>query len=145
MSSRVTLPVAVHLFQMQKHKILLLRRFNTGNEDGNYSVIAGHIDGNETVYSAMIREAFEEAGIVIAADDLRPVQVMHRKKPGGEYIDYFFVCEKWENAIENKEPDKRDDLTWVEIDSLPVNMVPYVRQALENYKLGLSFAVFGWD
>jgi 8-oxo-dGTP pyrophosphatase MutT (NUDIX family) len=145
MSSRVTLPVAVHLFLMDENKILLLRRFNTGYEDGNYSVIAGHIDGNETVYSAMIREAYEEAGIVITTDNLRPVQVMHRKKTNGEYIDYFFVCVKWENPIENKEPDKCDDLTWVEMDSLPVNMVAYVRQALENYKSGLSFAVFGWD
>jgi 8-oxo-dGTP pyrophosphatase MutT (NUDIX family) len=53
---RFEMPVAVHLFLIEENKILLLRRFNTGYEDGNYSLIAGHLDGNEDVKSAMIRE-----------------------------------------------------------------------------------------
>ena len=44
---RFKLIVAVHLFLLRNDEIILLRRFNTGYEDGNYSLIAGHIDGNE--------------------------------------------------------------------------------------------------
>ena len=71
------LPVAVHLLLIKDDRILLLRRHNTGYEDGNYSVVAGHIDGGEKLRSAMVREAREEAGIEISPSNLRVVGVMH--------------------------------------------------------------------
>lgn len=37
---RFKLVTAVHLILTQNGKILLLRRYNTGYEDGNYSVVA---------------------------------------------------------------------------------------------------------
>src|SRR4051812_27606999 len=57
--------VAVHLFLLRDDQVLLLRRQNTGYEDGNYSVIAGHVEGGEEIKAAMIREAREEAGITL--------------------------------------------------------------------------------
>ena len=41
---RSRFPVAVHLFFLRDDQILLLRRFNTGYEDGKYSVVAGHLE-----------------------------------------------------------------------------------------------------
>ena len=63
---RFKLIVAVHLFLLRNDEIILLRRFNTGYEDGNYSLIAGHIDGNEWITNAIIREAKEEGNILIS-------------------------------------------------------------------------------
>ena len=81
---------AVHLFLIRDGQVLLLRRYNTGYEDGWYSVIAGHLDGGEEVTAAMRREAREEAGIEIAPEDLRVVGVMHRKATE-ERIDFFLT------------------------------------------------------
>jgi 8-oxo-dGTP pyrophosphatase MutT (NUDIX family) len=137
---------AVHLFLADGEKILLLRRFNTGYEDGNFSLIAGHINGQETVKTAMIREAAEEAGITIDPLDLEIVLVMHRRvaKSGQERIDYFLRCEKWQGQIVNMEPAKCDLLEWHNIYNLPQNMVPYVARAINSHLQGMSFVDFGF-
>ncbi|MBU5590221.1 NUDIX domain-containing protein [Clostridium sp. MSJ-4] len=137
------MPVAVHLLLIREGKILLLRRFNTGYEDGNYSVVAGHLDGDEDVKSAMIREAMEEAGIEIKANNLQIVGVMHRKSEV-ERIDFFLVADSWNNEIVNMEPEKCDDLSWFEIDNLPFNTIPYIKKAIENYISGIQFDIYGW-
>ena len=72
-------PVAVHLLLVKNDRVLLLRRYNTGYEDGNYSVVAGHIEGGEDLKTAMIREAREEAGIEILRSNLEVVGVIHFK------------------------------------------------------------------
>ena len=142
-NKKFQMPVAAHLLLIKGGKILLLRRFNTGYEDGNYSVVAGHLDGNEDVKSAMIREAMEEAGIEIKLNDLEIVGVMHRKSER-ERIDFFLVASSWSNEIINMEPEKCDDLSWFEIDNLPSNTIPYIKRAIENYISGVQFDIYGW-
>ena len=142
--ARTAFPVAVHLFLLKNNTVLLLRRFNTGYEDGNYSVIAGHIDGGEDVFNSMIREAKEEAGIYILRNNLKIVQVMHRKKADEERIDYFFACDIWNGTAEIMESDKCDELIWVDMNKLPDNTIDYIQAAIGNYKAGISFSIFGW-
>lgn len=142
---RMKFPVAVHLFLVKDHQILLLRRYNTGYEDGNYSVIAGHLDGGEDVYTAMIREAKEEAGIDIRRNDLEIVQVMHRKKHDEERVDYFFACCAWQGEITNREPNKCDELKWYDQEQLPLNVIDYIDAAIKNYGNQVRFSTFGWE
>jgi 8-oxo-dGTP diphosphatase len=53
-------PVAVHLFFLRDpDQVLLLRRCNTDYEDGNYSVIAGHVESGETVTAAIRLDEFD--------------------------------------------------------------------------------------
>jgi ADP-ribose pyrophosphatase YjhB (NUDIX family) len=143
MAEHIKLLAAVHLFLIKDKHILLLRRYNTGYEDGNYSVIAGHLDGKEHVYDVMIREAKEEAGITIAIENLEIIQVMHRKAME-ERIDYFFFCNKWEGEIKNMEPEKCDELSWYSLEDLPKNTIEYINAAIENYKREIKFSIFGW-
>jgi 8-oxo-dGTP pyrophosphatase MutT (NUDIX family) len=141
---RFRLVSAVHLFLVRDGRVLLLRRFNTGYEDGNYSVVAGHLDGDEEIKAAAIREAQEEVGIQIEPSDLRVVGVMHRKSTD-ERIDFFLAATAWSGEIALREPDKCDRLAWFEVDNLPENVVPYVRRALDNYRQGVWFDSYGWE
>jgi len=141
---RFELVVTVHLFLIRDGRILLLRRFNTGYEDGNYSVVAGHLDGDEEIMAAMIREAREEVGLSLSRDSLEVVGVMHRKS-NDERIDFFLTASSWSGEIRNAEPDKCDHLDWFDLDALPGNTIPYVREALDNYREGRWFDSFGWE
>ena len=112
--------------------------------DGMYSLIAGHLDGGESVSDAMIREAFEEGRMKFDKKDLEPATVLHRKSDEFEYIDFFFVIKKWVGEPEIGEPDKCDALTWFPIDNLPDNTLPYIKEALKNYKNQIPFSESGW-
>lgn len=136
--------IAVHLFLLREGKILLSRRYNTGYADGEYSVVAGHLDGGEEIKTATVREAREEAGIEIILAGLEVVGVMHRLA-NDERIDFFLAATMWRGEIWNREPEKCDELAWFSIDDLPDNVVPYVRRAIQNYRRGGWFDSFGWQ
>jgi 8-oxo-dGTP diphosphatase len=142
---------ASYLILVKDNKVLLQRRFNTGYEDGKYSMIAGHVDRGETFTQCIVREAKEEAGIILKPKDLKVSLVMHRDSLKGmeagenERIDIFFTTENWEGKIENKEPNKCDDLSWFPLDNIPENTIDYVRSAIENYKNKVFYSEFGYS
>lgn len=142
---RLTTPVAVHLFLVRDDDILLLRRFNTGYEDGQYSVITGHLNGGEGVLDAMYREAREEAGIELDRAATCVCGVMHRRSPDSERIDFFLASTCWTGEIRNLEPHKCDELRWVSLDRLPDNTIPYIAGAIATWRRGEWFTAFGWD
>lgn len=135
---------AVHLFFLKDDHILLLRRRNTGYHDGDYSVVAGHLEPGEDVVRAAVRETQEEAGVTIRTEDVQMVGVMHRKD-GDERIDFFAVAAAWEGEVTNAEPHKCDQLAWFPLDALPENTIPYVRRAIHNYRQQRWFDTFGWE
>jgi 8-oxo-dGTP diphosphatase len=136
-------PVAVHIFFLRASQILLLHRFNTGYEDGKYSLVAGHLEAGETVTQGAIREAREEVGVFLDPQDLQFVHVMNRRSED-EWIYFFVVARRWAGEITNTEPHKCDHLAWFPLESLPQNTMPYVKFAIEKYQEGSYYSEFGW-
>lgn len=150
MTERHHITPASYLILKKDGKTLLLRRFNTGYHDGDYSLIAGHLDGAETFREAMAREAKEEVGIDVKPADLRVVHVMHRFEPDNppeinERIDVFTMADTWEGEISNLEPQKCDDLSWFDIDNLPENIIPYIKIVLQKIEANIFYSEFGFD
>lgn len=143
-SKRFTLRAAAYLLLITEGKVLLLRRFSTGWRDGEYTLPAGHIDGDQTIKAKLCREASEEIGIDIEPTDLEFAHVMHQRD-NHEYIDFYFTAKTWSGEPTNREQDKCDDVRWFSLTDLPENIIPNVRQALAAYASNKSYSEFGWD
>jgi 8-oxo-dGTP diphosphatase len=145
-NKRFCLPVAAYLVVKQEDKVLLLKRLNTGFYDGHWSLIAGCLDGNESVVDAVIREAKEEASIEVNREDLSTPTVLHRKGNDEmwEALIFFFVTTNYKGVIKNNEPDKCESLDFFSLDALPSNMIPYVKTGLHAALKGISFLEYGW-
>lgn len=128
---RHPVPLDVYLILRKENEILLLRRHNTGFANGQYSLIAGCHEAQESITAAIIREAKEEAGIDLRPDWLKMGCVMHIKlEHPGERVCFFFKADQWIGDITNCEPDKCDDLRFFPINELPENLIPFVRVAI---------------
>ncbi|MFB6366152.1 NUDIX domain-containing protein [Paenibacillus elgii] len=136
---------AVYLILVRDNKLLLLRRTNTGYEDGKLSLVAGKMDGNEEVKRAAAREAWEESGVRVDPADLEVASVMHRNSDTGEWIDFFLTVKRWKGEPYNREPDKCSEMAWYPLDGLPEDMIPHVRQAVENVLAGVYYDSYGWQ
>ena len=143
--NRFKLIPAVYLVLRRDDEVLLLRRANTGYQDGKYSIIAGHLDGDELATDGMAREAKEEAGITVDPKNLKLVHTAHRlsrNQVGQERIDLFFETATWQGDVTNTEPDKCDDLSWYSLDNLPDNILPFVKLVLTDIAHDVNYSEY---
>lgn len=142
-TKRFTLPAAAYLILIKDNKILLAEK-KGGWSAGMYCLVAGHIDGNERMKDAIVREAFEEVGITLHPDDLEIKCVMHRMSEDTEYFDVFIQAGNWKGEPLNREPDKIGHLEFFPLDNLPENLVDHVKCALNAIEHGQMYIDYGW-
>ena len=142
MAERHMVRIAAYLVPIRKGRVLLLRRLNSGWEDGNYGLPSGHVEPGETASEAAAREAEEEAGIKASPLDLKFAHLIHRNAKGGdyEYVDVFFTADSWSGEPKIAEPDKCDHMDWFPLSNLPPNIVPSVRETLEHIQAGVFYS-----
>jgi 8-oxo-dGTP pyrophosphatase MutT (NUDIX family) len=141
---------ASHLVLTVDNCVLLQRRANTGYEDGNYSLPSGHVEAGETVEDAVIRETMEEVGISLDRTRVRLSHVMHRRVPdedgtSQERMDFFLTSDRWDGVPRILEPHKADDLRWFDLEALPANTIPYIREAIARSIASVPYSEFGWQ
>ena len=136
--------VAINLIIKQDNKILLMRRYNTGWNDGMYALMGGHVESAENPYSTVIREAKEELGITIKKKDLKHLLTM---TVNPDHIYLYFMCSEFEGKITNMEKNQCDDIRFFNINELPNNLIDADKLAINTIlkEKSISFKTFGYD
>lgn len=128
-----------------KKQILLQRRFHTGILDGQYDVsCSGHLEKNETLTEAMVRETKEELGIDIREEELHYSSTIHANFDGEEYLLIAFSSNVYRGIPTIMEKDKCDDLEWFDMDDLPDNLIDTRRMMIENDSIGNRYSEYGF-
>lgn len=143
MSERTALTPASYVIFRRGNSVLLQLRQGTGYMDGHWATAAaGHVEANESAEAAALREAQEELGVQIAAEDLVPLTTMHRFLPQGpaieQRVDFFFSTERWSGSPRIMEPHKAAELQWFALDELPVPLVPHEQYVFERLAAGVA-------
>ena len=140
--------INVYLVLIQSNQLLMMKRANTGFQDGMYSVPAGKLDQGETISQALVREAKEEVGIDIFVGDgwLKHTNVLHRYSSEGTVaMDFFIHLHEFSGNLCNMEPEKCDEIAWVSLDAIPKNTIPYVKKGILNSIRGIILDEHIWE
>ena len=129
--------IGTYLMLIKDGKLLLQCR-KGGPLDGVYTPVAGHVDERENVIEAIVREAKEEAGIIVNPDDLQVSVIAHlpdTNYKGGraDIINFFCFTDKYQGEVQNQEPDICSNLGFYDLTDLPANIMKQILQVLEAY------------
>lgn len=130
------------IIKNENGEVLLQGRQGTKLWPGYLALPAGHIAEGENAYEAAIREAREELGIEISAQDIVDTFVANRKnKSLPPYYDVYFEVSKYVGEIRIAEPEKCSELVWCSPFNLPDDMIDFEKEAMENNANGIKFSV----
>ena len=134
---RHTMKVASFLILINDEKLLMVRRFQSGWEDGKYTLPSGHIEQGEFPEDTIIREAKEEVDL-----NLIKVELVHVQYQKDRYVDFYFTSDDWSGEAIINAPDECDDIQWFPIEkSSDIEIPDKIRIAIKSYLAGNSFSV----
>jgi 8-oxo-dGTP diphosphatase len=139
--------IGVHLYLERNGETLLgLRHPDSAYAPNEHHFLAGHCE-QESARACLVREAGEEAGLVIDAADLEFVHAVHvLDAPGARpRMQLVFRARHWVGEPRVLEPDKCLDWGWWPVDRLPENTVTYTRAAIEGIRRGRPYTELGWS
>ncbi|MER5513711.1 NUDIX domain-containing protein [Streptomyces sp. NPDC002763] len=138
--------VGVHLYAERDGRVLLgLRHPDSPYAPSHHHFLAGHCE-QESAIACLVREAQEEAGLAIAADDVEFVHAVHvLDAPGTQpRMQLVFRARAWSGEPRVMEPDKCAGWGWWPADALPEPTVAYARAAIDGIRHGRLYTEMGW-
>lgn len=134
MEERFKCAVCVDLFMFKEEggekKVLLMKRKNTGTNDGEYELPGGHLENGEDIFDAMIRETNEEVLLNIERSDLSILHIMHHYS--GQRINFVFGLNGSKLLPKIGEPDKCEKLEWFNVKKMPKQISPKMKKIISN-------------
>ncbi len=122
----------------------MLLRKGTGIHDGTWCLPGGKVEEDESPMTAALRELDEEIGIIPA--EIKFSSTIFLKDPSvrfpGKYftgLGLFFVIEKWNSSIVNKEPHKHEKIQFFDLKRLPNPLMPPIGMVVNNYLNSQSY------
>ncbi|WP_432577614.1 NUDIX hydrolase [Kineococcus arenarius] len=147
MSDRFSVPVAVQALLVRDGRLLTLRRAGTGHRDGELGLPAGHLEGGEDAVAGLVREVAEEVGVDLEREACRLAVTLHTAAESAtdrEHLHLFFAVDGWSGEPRIGEPGKCSGLAWVDPDDPPVDLIDYVRSAVDAWSAGRPLVLHGW-
>lgn len=146
--ARFALVPAAYVVLIRGQEVLLQQRMGTGYMDGYWSFsAAGHVERDESVHAAAVREAHEELGVRVDEADLEAICTVHRRhggRDGGQRVDFFFAVSAWQGEPSVREPHRIGGIRWAELSALPEPLVPVDAIALEMLRTGERIPIVHW-
>ncbi|MEV0536331.1 NUDIX domain-containing protein [Kitasatospora sp. NPDC050463] len=140
--------VGVHLYlEDDQGRILLgLRHPDAAYAPDTWHLLAGHCE-QESAVACLVREAMEEAGLVIDPADVEFAHAVHLvDAPGSQpRLGLFFRVRSWKGTPELREPDRCTAWKWWHPDDLPEQLVPYTRAAIAGIQASRAYTELGWE
>ncbi|MFD6026455.1 NUDIX hydrolase [Streptomyces griseoluteus] len=139
--------VGVHLYaEDDSGRVLLgMRHPDAAFAGSTWHFLAGHCE-RESAVACLVREAYEEAGLVIDPAGLELAHVVHllhgpRARPRMQLV---FRAHRLGGTPRLREPDKCLAWRWWDPEALPEPLVPYARTAIDGIRTGRAYSEMGW-
>ncbi|MGW1811383.1 NUDIX hydrolase [Streptomyces sp. NPDC002078] len=139
--------VGVHLYleNVQGEVLLGLRHPDSAYAGDTWHFLAGHCE-QESAIACLVREAYEEAGLLIRPEDAELVHTVHLCDVRGTQprLQLVFRVRRWQGQPVIRERDKCLAWRWWSPGALPEPIVAYTRTAIERWREGHRYTEMGW-
>ncbi len=134
-----TILTARLLLEYRDHLLFLAQTKSNG---GGYTLPGGKIEGLEFAKDALVREAFEEVGVIVNRKSLELVHITHRKLRSIIEIIFIFKATDWSGEMVVKEADKFREAIWRPADEAPEKLTAVLKYTLDRIAKGKIYSEF---